>query len=110
MGAVEAILSDPKIMGVYAQMHPLNQIAVNWQLAWNIKAHKHQSEPQTDWWSIWLMLAGRGAGKTRAAAETLGSWAWTYPETRWLVSAPTSGDVRGTCFEGDSGLLRVIPA
>ena len=40
MGAVEAILSDPKIMGVYTQMHPLNQIAVNWQLAWNIKAHK----------------------------------------------------------------------
>jgi predicted phage terminase large subunit-like protein len=56
------------------------------------------------------MLAGRGAGKTRAAAETLAAWAWEEPNTRWLISAPTSGDVRGTCFEGDSGLLSVIPS
>jgi len=55
------------------------------------------------------MLAGRGAGKTRTAAEQIGWWAWNEPETRWLVAAPTSADVRGTCFEGDSGLLNVIP-
>jgi predicted phage terminase large subunit-like protein len=65
--------------------------------------------PQGDWWSIWLMLAGRGAGKTRTAAEQVGWWAWQMPGTRWLVSAPTSADVQGTCFEGDSGLLSVIP-
>lgn len=56
------------------------------------------------------MLAGRGAGKTRTAAEHIGWLAWTYPETRWLVAAPTSSDVRSTCYEGDSGLLSVIPA
>jgi phage terminase large subunit-like protein len=56
------------------------------------------------------MLAGRGAGKTRTAAEQVGWWAWTEPGTRWLVGAPTSSDVRATCFEGDSGLLSVIPA
>jgi predicted phage terminase large subunit-like protein len=56
------------------------------------------------------MLAGRGAGKTRTAAEQLAWWAWEYPKTRWLVAAPTSADVRGTCFEGDSGLVSVIPA
>jgi phage terminase large subunit-like protein len=55
------------------------------------------------------MLAGRGAGKTRTAAEQIGWWAWTYPKTRWLVAAPTSSDVRATCFEGDSGLLSTIP-
>jgi hypothetical protein len=31
------------------------------------------------------------------------------PKTRWLVAAPTSSDVRGTCFEGDSGLVNVVP-
>jgi predicted phage terminase large subunit-like protein len=56
------------------------------------------------------MLAGRGAGKTRTAAEQIGWWAWENPGTRWLVAAPTSADVRGTCFEGDSGLVSVIPA
>jgi predicted phage terminase large subunit-like protein len=55
------------------------------------------------------MVAGRGAGKTRAAAENLSWWAWQQPNTRWLVSAPTSSDLRATCFEGDSGLLSVIP-
>jgi predicted phage terminase large subunit-like protein len=66
--------------------------------------------PPGDWWTIWLLLAGRGAGKTRTAAEQVGWWAWTEPGTRWLVGAPTSADVKATCFEGDSGLLNVIPA
>jgi predicted phage terminase large subunit-like protein len=74
------------------------------------KALDHQTLPPGDWWSIWLMLAGRGAGKTRTAAEQIGWWAWENPGTRWLVAAPTSSDVRGTCFEGDSGLVSVIPA
>jgi predicted phage terminase large subunit-like protein len=94
----------------YYENLPLNhKIAVNWRLKWLQKAHAHQIEPAGDWWTIFLMLAGRGAGKTRAAAETLGWWAWKQPKTRWLVSAPTSGDIRGTCFEGDSGLINVIP-
>jgi predicted phage terminase large subunit-like protein len=74
-----------------------------------LAAHKHQLEPPGTWWNIHLMVAGRGAGKTRAAAENLGWWAWQNPNTRWLVSAPTSSDLRATCYEGDSGLLSVIP-
>ena len=110
MSAIDDILADPSFIEEFAQKHPLEQIAINWQLRWvGQEAHKHQIEPAGDWWSIWLMLAGRGAGKTRAAAETLAYWAWEQPNTRWLVSAPTSGDLRGTCFEGDSGLMKVIP-
>ena len=56
-----------------------------------------------------MMLAGRGAGKTRSAAEALWWWAWTTPGSRCLVLAPTSNDVKFTCFEGQSGLLSVIP-
>ena len=110
MSALDAVLADPSIQKEYADLHPIEQIVVNWQLKWNaVQAHKHQLEPVGDWWNIWLMLAGRGAGKTRASAETLASWAWEQPNTRWLVSAPTSGDLKGTCFEGDSGLMSVIP-
>lgn len=76
---------------------------------WLSGAFNHQKLPQGAWWSIWLMLAGRGAGKTRTAAEQIWWWAWENPGTRWLVSAPTSMDVRGTCFEGESGLMAVIP-
>ena len=109
MGAADAILDD-SLVKEFTKLHPIQRVVINWQLEWLQKAHKHQIEPTGDWWTIWLMLAGRGAGKTRAAAETLASWAWEMPNTRWLVSAPTSGDIRGTCFEGDSGLLNVVPA
>ena len=110
MSVVDAILDDePTLFEEFKKLTPINQIAFNWQMKWLKAAHKHQIEPAGDWWAIWLMLAGRGAGKTRAAAETLASWAWNQPNTRWLVSAPTSGDVKGTCFEGDSGLLSIIP-
>jgi predicted phage terminase large subunit-like protein len=76
---------------------------------WIKTAHAYQLPPAGDWWNIWLLLAGRGAGKTRTAAEQIFDWAWQEAGTRWLVSAPTSGDVRQTCFEGDSGLLTIIP-
>jgi predicted phage terminase large subunit-like protein len=85
------------------------QAAIKARLKWLQKANDHQITPKGDWWNIWLLLAGRGAGKTRCAAEWAWWEAWTKPKTRWLVSAPTSGDVRDVCFEGDSGLINVIP-
>ena len=104
------VLLDEKTQRDYSALTPYEQAAFNWQFRWlNEQALKHQIEPSGDWWNIWLLLAGRGAGKTRAAAETLASWAWEQPGTRWLVSAPTSGDLKSTCFEGDSGLIKVIP-
>lgn len=103
------IMADPALLEEFGKLSTKEQAVINWQMKWYRDAHKHQIEPAGDWWNIWLMLAGRGAGKTRAAAETLGEWAATQPNTRWLVSAPTSNDLRGTCFEGDSGLLNVIP-
>jgi predicted phage terminase large subunit-like protein len=93
----------------YAKLPATHRAAFDWRAKWLLAAHKHQLEPPGTWWNIHLMVAGRGAGKTRAAAENLGWWAWQNPNTRWLVSAPTSSDLRATCYEGDSGLLSVIP-
>ena len=110
MNAVVETLQDPAMADRFARLTPQEQAAFAWRSRWlQIQAHDHQIEPPGNWWSIWLLLAGRGAGKTRCAAETLAWWAWNEPNTRWLVSAPTSGDVKSTCFEGDSGLLAVIP-
>lgn len=102
-------LRDPQILRHLEALDEPQLLAFQWRAKWLQTAHDHQLLPSGDWWSIWLLLAGRGAGKTRAAAEEIGWLAWTNPGTRWLVAAPTSGDVRGTCFEGDSGLLSVIP-
>ena len=53
-------------------------------------------------------MAGRGSGKTRTAAEWLVAEAINTPNTRWAIVAPTFGDVRDTCIEGESGVLNVL--
>ena len=104
------LLADPDIRDQFESIPDENyKAAWAWRATWLSKAHLHQILPTGDWWSIWLMLAGRGAGKTRTAAEQIAWWAWKQPNTRWLVAAPTSSDVRSTCFEGDSGLLAIVP-
>jgi predicted phage terminase large subunit-like protein len=102
-------LEDPEIQGHLSKLSPQDLAAFQWRMNWLSMAHDHQIEPPGDWYQIHLVLAGRGAGKTRMAAETIGWWAWTQPKTRWLVAGATSADIRGTIFEGDSGLLSVIP-
>ena len=109
MSELAEAISSPDVQAKLKLLPPERKAAYLWRALWLHTAHKHQILPPGDWWSIWLMLAGRGAGKTRTAAEQIGWWAWNEPDTRWLVAAPTSADVRGTCFEGDSGLLNVIP-
>jgi phage terminase large subunit-like protein len=104
-----SVLKDPAIVEKFSMLPRPQQAAYMWRMKWLAQAHTHQILPPDEWWTIWLLLAGRGAGKTRTAAEQLGWWAWTEPKTRWLVAAPTSSDVQGVCFEGESGLLNVIP-
>ncbi|NBW20441.1 MAG: hypothetical protein EBR82_71980, partial [Caulobacteraceae bacterium] len=106
---LETLLRDPQVRAEYTRLPADQAAAWAWRMMWLTKALDHQILPHGDDWSIWLMLAGRGAGKTRTAAEQIAWWAWSNRATRWLVAAPTSSDVRGTCFEGDSGLLNVIP-
>lgn len=109
MSELLELLKDPTTREQYASLPAEYRAAFEWRTNWILKAHPYQILPSGDWWDVWLMLAGRGAGKTRTAAEQVSWWAWESPATRWLVSAPTSADLRGTCFEGDSGLLSVIP-
>lgn len=83
--------------------------AMLWQVKWQMQALPHQREPDDGEYDTFLMLAGRGSGKTHTASHWIGIRAWKHPNTRWLVTAPTSNDIRATCFEGDSGLLNIIP-
>lgn len=62
-----------------------------------------------DDWFFWLMMAGRGAGKTRAGAEDTWWWGHVHPNQRIAIVAPTNNDCRKVCFEGESGLLAKCP-
>jgi phage terminase large subunit-like protein len=78
------------------------------RLKWLASARPSQVTPSGDW-RIWLVLAGRGFGKTRLGAEDIAWYAASNPGHQIAVVAPTFQDVRGTCFEGVSGLLACIP-
>jgi predicted phage terminase large subunit-like protein len=101
---------DEDLAREFDQESPEMQVAIMAHAEWVAGAHKYQIPPPLEQdYTVWMMLAGRGAGKTRSAAEALWWWAWITPGSRCLVLAPTSNDVKFTCFEGQSGLLSVIP-
>lgn len=56
----------------------------------------------------WLIMAGRGFGKTRSAAEWLADQARSIPKSHWGVIGPDFDVVRDTCIEGESGLLEAL--
>jgi phage terminase large subunit-like protein len=69
---------------------------------WTLWARDDQAPPPGDW-IIWLILAGRGAGKTRAGAEAVRAWAQDYPIVN-LIGA-TLADARDIMVRGESGIL-----
>lgn len=72
---------------------------------WRFLARDEQTAPDGDWLT-WLILAGRGFGKTRTGAE----WAREQIKAgvrRLHLIAPTASDARDVMVEGESGLLSV---
>lgn len=74
---------------------------------WRFWARPDQLPPDDDAWRGFLLLGGRGAGKTRALVE----WARTglQPRDRVAVVARTAADIRDVLVEGESGILAVSP-
>ena len=81
---------------------------MEWPYTWSQQAHPGQRPPPGDW-SVWLIMAGRGFGKTRAGAEWVRGIAETDPSARIALVAATLGEARGVMVEGDSGILACSP-
>jgi phage terminase large subunit-like protein len=81
-------------------------------LLWDWKAwgRPEQQAPEGDW-NIWAYIAGRGAGKTRTAAEWVREEAkyTTTGQRRFALVARTAADVRDVIVEGESGIINVSP-
>ena len=84
-------------------------ILLDWRESWYDIARKKQIMPDGDWYTTWLILAGRGWGKTKTGAQALGWYAATHSNTRCGIIAPTTNDVRAVCLEGESGLMAILP-
>jgi phage terminase large subunit-like protein len=73
---------------------------------WDFWARAEQKPPPGDW-IFWLILAGRGAGKTRSGAEAVREWTKTFAFVN-LIGA-THDDVREIMILGESGLMAICP-
>lgn len=73
------------------------------QQAWRSIARPEQLMPEGDWLT-WAFIAGRGAGKTRSAAEAILEVA-EQPNLRIALVGRIPSDVRDVMIEGESGLI-----
>nr|WP_295661542.1 terminase family protein [Polymorphobacter sp.] len=69
-------------------------------------AHPGQRPPDGDW-TTWLILAGRGFGKTWAGAAWVDECARSVKGARIALVGATLGDARSVMVEGDAGVLAV---
>ncbi|HET6866296.1 MAG TPA: terminase family protein [Solirubrobacteraceae bacterium] len=99
-------LSDqpsPLVSALLAQAEPPVTI---WD--WEREARPNQLPPPGDWF-VWMIMAGRGWGKTRTGAEWLAREALTNPGRAYAVLARTTQDGREVCLEDSrSGLLKAL--
>lgn len=75
---------------------------------WGFIARPNQLTPSGEWY-VWLILAGRGWGKTRTGAE------WVIAQAiagrNWgAIVGRTAADARDVMVEGESGILNKSPS
>ncbi|MBX9621671.1 MAG: terminase family protein [Alphaproteobacteria bacterium] len=75
---------------------------------WEKVARPNQLPPKGNW-KIWLILAGRGFGKTRMGAETIRAWIDQKIYQHVALIAETENEGRRVMIEGPSGLLNIYP-
>jgi phage terminase large subunit-like protein len=97
---------------ILADLSP--EVKARLKYEWKFWARPNQLAPEGNW-ATWLILAGRGFGKTRTGAETIRDWVCgTTPLSagrcsRIALVAETAADARDVMVEGESGLMAVHP-
>lgn len=73
---------------------------------WEHVARAEQLPPPGDW-RVWMIMAGRGFGKTRAGAEWVRMIADANPGARIALVSSSLAEARAVMVEGESGLLAI---
>jgi phage terminase large subunit-like protein len=75
------------------------------RLLLNTTLQPHQIPPDLANWIVWVLLAGRGAGKSYAGMSWLNAKCKRWSNVRARIVAPTFGDGVASCVDGPNGLL-----
>ncbi len=76
--------------------------------AWELHARPDQLPPPGDW-NTWLILAGRGFGKTRTGAEWVRAQTENGRARRVALIARSLAEAQSIMIEGESGILNTSP-
>ena len=101
-----AQLSETERTSLISRLTPKQLIDLNWD--WRFWARPEQLAPVGDW-RIWLILAGRGFGKTRTGAEYVRDCVNSGQARRIALIGRTAADVRDVMVTGPSGILNCYP-
>ncbi len=99
-------LSHDERSAALAGLSRLELEALHW--CWPMWARQDQLPPPGDW-RTWLLLGGRGSGKTRSSVEWVRAQIEAGRRVQVGIVGPTSDAVRRIQIEGPSGLLSVCP-
>jgi phage terminase large subunit-like protein len=75
---------------------------------WRLWRRPKQITPEGNW-RVWLILAGRGFGKTRTGSEWVREQVELGKAGHIALVGATAADVRDTMIEGESGILSIFP-
>lgn len=92
---------------IATQFTPQEALALRYDWR-NIWSRPEQLEPDGEW-LIWVILAGRGFGKTRTGAEWIRDGVERGEFRRIALIGRTAADVRDTMINGESGIMAVSP-
>ncbi len=101
--ATGALLSE--VRAIIGRMSRAEAEALSFDWDWSARP---KQRPPAGTWANWLILAGRGYGKTRVGAEMVRRWIGNFPFVN-LIGA-TAADARDIMIEGESGILAICPA
>lgn len=111
-------MCDVKTVDQLAKLKPedcaffLNDMGPDYRLeyesSWHKWARDEQLAPAGDW-TVWLVMAGRGFGKTRAGAEWVREIAEADGSARFALVGANFAETRMVMVEGESGLLSIAP-
>lgn len=102
LAALPAATRAALLDGMEALDEPLSPLLGFWPF-WARRAQR----PPPGRWRTWLLMGGRGAGKTRAASEWVREMVETGAATQVALIGPTFADVRDVMVEGPSGLIAI---
>lgn len=82
---------------------------ITWEPSFPVRLEDHQRAPQWDW-TQWILMGGRGSGKSFTGAYYCTKYARERPGMRGRIIGPTLGDVFESCIDGPSGIRNLDPS